>query len=189
MTIPELESYITKLLPMIRHRFVKTDDDEDACQKALIDLARKADILCIVNDDSFIQHFLSYYKTIQWAERTAKARVFKSGRFFQRITTFEESNSDFDNPTEKDWSRPLESGPHAIEDCYDPPIVDPWSTIHMKAVEFIEQLPTDAMKHIFILYYIEGYTLNEVAERVGLKKSRIGEILTKGIKHLQRLEK
>lgn len=194
MTQQELESYVTRLLPEVRKRFIQTDDDEDHCQQAIIDLFKKADKLDIPNDNEFIMLFKSFYYTLKWRARTAEADRYRRGYSTQSINFLEyETILDGDDrpyPYSYSYEAPQTDNQRSHNrqvpiHITELPYLDPWDNPRVQALEFIECLP-DNLQTIFYLYYIEGHTLQEVADLLGYGKSRIGELLTEGINYLKK---
>lgn len=59
---------------------------------------------------------------------------------------------------------------------------------HASKVTFFELIDglTDINREVIILYYINGYTLNEIAEKIGYSKSRVGQIKEESERILKR---
>lgn len=172
MTLADTEMMLEKLMPKLKKRLVHTTDEEDLFQQACIDIYKKADRLPMVTEKQFISTFESFYRTLQWEARTHLARKLSYGTATVAFCTrrdIHETSIEFNGATRAvDWD-----------------FINPWDTLQTVALEFIQELPNERMQRIFLLYYIEGWTLCETAGQVGLRKSRVQQLLTEGIHYLQ----
>lgn len=172
MTFLDTELLLEKLIPKLKKRLVHTADDEDLFQQACIDIYKKADRLPMETEKQFISTFESFYRTLQWEARTHLARRIRIGTApiaQKRVGETHEETLQFNGAASVvDWD-----------------LTNPWDTLRTVALEFIQELPNERMQRVFLLYYIEGWTLCETAERVGISKSRVQQLLTEGIHSLQ----
>lgn len=163
-------AYITRLLPVMREKYLLVDSDEDLCQQALLDMLKKWDTLGITNDDQFTIVFKSFYSTLKWVERSRYARGVSRGTYWHAhaggIPSFLEYRT----------TRLLADDPFAY---------NPWVHPRLEALEFIELLPTPVLRKAFYLYYIEGYTLEETATLMHRDRGTVSSILSKGLALLQ----
>lgn len=172
MTLVETELLLEKLMPQLKKRLVHTTEDEDLFQQACIDIYKKADRLPMTTERQFISTFESFYRTLQWEARTHLARRLRRETApiaYSRVGEIHEETLQFNGAASlTDWN-----------------LINPWDTLQTVALEFIQELPNVRMQRVFLLYYIEGWTLCETADRVGISKSRVQQLLTEGIHYLQ----
>lgn len=175
MTQGQLEEYITKLLPTLRRKCVYTADDDEDCQRALLDLYKKVDKLEVTDNNGFISLFMSYYNTLRFSRRCAAYKKLLTERRPETYT-WEEHNTYLNCHAEH-----LEYK----ESTRKSNITNPWVGNRVEALEYIELVKDKHTRDIMFQYYILGYTLLELRAGHSISEPTIYRLLQSGIKEIK----
>lgn len=171
MTIPELEGYITRNLPVLRRKCITYgSDDADLLQLALIDLLKNHECLLITGDKQFIDLAVRYCSTWRFRRRATMARE----RRYNNFTGHYHINRDARPQFVIDYDIETRTQEH------------PFDNIKVNALEYLELVTNPRTYHIMYMYYIEGYTLAEIAKDMNLGVTRVFQVLEEGVEEIKR---
>lgn len=149
MTQDEVVNYLERLMPTLRQKVgVKSLREGDAFQKTMFALLEKAPTLVIHDDNEFIKTFRGFY---WWRMRREWRLDAERDQYYSDV---------FDG-------EPPPDGTLFIKDNFS---CNPFDNPTTNALEYIELINDPLLKRIAFLYYIEGYTLEEVGFMYGHQK-------------------
>jgi predicted DNA-binding protein YlxM (UPF0122 family) len=166
MTQEQLEDYVTRLFPEIQKKYIASDVEDELAQRAIIDIYTKHKQLVISSDKAFISLFVSYYRLWQVRKRGIIKRGLQYGDYLHEFMGYVGVSAD----VKQDDSDKLHN---------------PWNTIHTQALEYIELIGSQWIRKVFYLYYIEGYTITEVADLYNVPHFRVELALKRGIEQIK----
>ena len=164
MTHEQLEGYIIQLLPSFRRKYVKIDDDDDLLQLTLIDLHKKCCTLDAPTEKAFTDLFMSYYRMHQFRRRSHIAEAIKIGSYLRQFMG--------------DYQREAV----VFETQYNP-----WETPLTQALEYIQCVDNPRWQAMMYMYYIEGYTMKEIAVAYRIAEKQVFKTLEKAVKRIQKV--
>ncbi len=175
MTTPELEDYLTRLLPSLQSKLIKEHTHNDLLQEVLIWLFTHSDQVTVSGDEPFIAlvsaHFYRRMSILTMRVNRNKScgDYIGDNLLVLGVSTITNGFYNKFRADNRAWVTPEKS------------VDDPWENNVTQALEYLEFITEPRLKRIMFQFYIEGYTLTEIAQQLGVSAVRVHQLLERGV--------
>lgn len=173
MTTVELEQLVSETLPTLRRKLLKVEHHNDLLQRTLMAVVEDVNELAVCTPKQFINLVKSYFYRNEWIFNRRCYKAVAQGDYIgDYLLTMGGSKvlSDKRDDTKADGY-----------------ISDPWNTKTTQALEYIELVTIENVRRVMIRYYIEGYTLAEIAKQEDISNVAVFKWLEIGVKEIKGL--
>ncbi len=172
MTSQALEDFLDRTFTGLRTSLVKEVHHHDILQEVLLYMTQYPEQYIVSTDNQFIKLVESHFYRRLWTLNLNIRKGFGVGDLIgHRLIKLGVSLTTY---------KPMFQGTPRTN------VINPWTSARIEALEYLELIPQGDLKQIMRWYYIEGYTLKEIAKGVHTTPIAVLNRLRTGVKVIKK---